>query len=83
MTQRKNSYRAALRRDEAAPRAARVTTLHSRYVRVTIELAPELHRELTRLGQAPAAVFTLAGATISRTVNLLTARLTGSGSTSA
>jgi hypothetical protein len=50
MNQRRDSYRAALRRqgDTTAPRAPRVTTLNSRYVRVTVELDPALEHHLSR-----------------------------------
>ncbi|GGN79362.1 hypothetical protein GCM10011579_063730 [Streptomyces albiflavescens] len=50
MNQRKDTYRAALQRgpEVAAPRHTKVTQLHTRYLRVTIELDPALPRDLTR-----------------------------------
>ncbi|MET8677127.1 hypothetical protein ABZW18_05880 [Streptomyces sp. NPDC004647] len=70
MSQRKDKYRAALQRgqDTAAPRSAKVTTLHSRYVRVTIELDPDLERDLTRWVGPPVSALVLAGATVLRTL---------------
>ncbi|MFD5567464.1 hypothetical protein [Streptomyces cadmiisoli] len=57
MNQRKDTYRAALQRshDVAAPRSAKSTTLHTRYVRVTIEVDPALTDELTRWTEPPVA----------------------------
>ncbi|MFD7879307.1 hypothetical protein ACFV5G_35335 [Streptomyces sp. NPDC059766] len=50
MTQRKNTYRAALHRDPAEPGSspARSTTLSTRFVRITIELEPDAARSLDR-----------------------------------
>ncbi|MEU6775711.1 hypothetical protein [Streptomyces sp. NPDC046759] len=51
MNQRKDAYRAALRRqpDTAAPASPprRVTALDTRYVKVTVELDPALPHDLT------------------------------------
>ncbi|MCQ4079077.1 hypothetical protein NGB36_00170 [Streptomyces sp. RB6PN25] len=76
MNQRKDSYRAALRRgqDIAAPRPAKVTTLDSRYVRVTIEVDPDLRRDLTRWAGTPVSALVLTGTALLRTV----ARVAGS-----
>ncbi|MGP3949941.1 hypothetical protein [Streptomyces sp. 7N604] len=77
MNQRKNRYRAALERgqDTAAPRAAKVTTLHSRYVRVTIEVDPDLQRHVTRWAGPPVSALVLAGTTVLRTLADTAARV--------
>ncbi|MGW1067515.1 hypothetical protein ACWD4F_23725 [Streptomyces aureus] len=64
MNQRKDTYRAALQRepDDTAPRQARVARLHTRYVRVTIELDPAVPRELTRWVGPPLSALLRAGA---------------------
>ncbi|MFF0125042.1 hypothetical protein ACFYTG_04860 [Streptomyces mirabilis] len=66
MNQRKDTYRAALQRDPdgAAPRPAKVTHLHTRYVRVTIELDPSLQRELTRWVEPPLSALLRVGAAV-------------------
>ncbi|MFD9003263.1 hypothetical protein ACFV0T_20185 [Streptomyces sp. NPDC059582] len=71
MNQRKNNYRAALQRDQAepAPRTAKVTTLNSRFVRITIELEPEVLRNLDRW-TAPAIA--LLATTCTTALHLLT-----------
>lgn len=68
MNQRKDTYRAALRRepDSAAPRPARVAELHTRYVRVTIELDSALPRDLTRWLGPPVSALVRIGATVLR-----------------
>ena len=68
MTQRKDSYRAALQRgpDVAAPCYAKVTQLHTRYIRVTIEFDPSLPRDLTRWVGSPVATLLRAGAAVLR-----------------
>ncbi|MCX5181703.1 hypothetical protein [Streptomyces sp. NBC_00268] len=68
MNQRKDTYRAALQRgpEVAAPRAVKVTQLHTRYVRVTIELDPALPRELTRWVGSPVSAILRAGAAVLR-----------------
>jgi hypothetical protein len=68
VNQRKDTYRAALQREPApaAPRPVRVTEVHTRYVRVTIELDAALPRDLTRWLGAPVSVLVRAGATVLR-----------------
>ncbi|MCX4594567.1 hypothetical protein OG819_33930 [Streptomyces sp. NBC_01549] len=68
MNQRKDTYRAALQRgpEAAAPRAVKVTQLHTRYIRVTIELDPALPRELTRWVGPPVSAILRAGAAVLR-----------------
>ncbi|MFI1169256.1 hypothetical protein ACH4UM_38270 [Streptomyces sp. NPDC020801] len=69
MTQRRDTYRAALQRgvDVAAPsRPAKVTRLHTRYLRVTIEVDPALPGELTRWVGLPVSVLARAGAAVLR-----------------
>ncbi|WP_265560258.1 hypothetical protein [Streptomyces hygroscopicus] len=68
MNQRKDTYRAALRRgpEAAAPRPVKVTQLHTRYVRVTIELDPALPRDLTRWVGPPVSALLRAGAAVLR-----------------
>ncbi|MEV6192929.1 hypothetical protein AB0M19_11070 [Streptomyces sp. NPDC051920] len=64
MNQRKDTYRAALQRepDPAAPRQAKVARLHTRYVRVTIELDPMLPDELSRWVGPPVSALLRVGA---------------------
>jgi hypothetical protein len=68
VNQRKDTYRAALQRgpDVTAPRHAKVTQLHTRYIRVTIELDPALTRDLTRWVGPPVSALLRAGATVLR-----------------
>ncbi|MGI5142281.1 MULTISPECIES: hypothetical protein [unclassified Streptomyces] len=68
MNQRKDTYRAALQRepDAAAPRPAKVTRLHTRYVRVTIELDTALSRDLIQWVGAPVSAIARAGAAVLR-----------------
>jgi hypothetical protein len=68
MNQRKDKYRAALRREQgiAEPGTAKVTTLHVRYFRVTVEVAPDLQRDLTRWVGLPISALVLVGATVLR-----------------
>ncbi|GAA2596180.1 hypothetical protein Stube_03770 [Streptomyces tubercidicus] len=70
MSQRKESYRAALQRgrDVAAPRPTKVTTLQSRYLRVTVEVDPDLRGDLTRWMGWPVSSVVFAGATVLRTL---------------
>lgn len=72
MNQRRDSYRAALQRgqDSAAPRPDKVTTLDSRYVRVTIEVGPNLQRDLTRWVGTPISALVLAGTSLLRNVGV-------------
>jgi hypothetical protein len=68
MNQRKDSYRAALQRgnDTPAPRSVKVTTLNSRYIRVTVEVDPALRQDVTQWITAPVSALALAGATVVR-----------------
>ncbi|WP_327706107.1 hypothetical protein [Streptomyces decoyicus] len=70
MSQRKESYRAALQRgqDVAAPRSTKVTTLQSRYFRVTVEVDPDLRGDLTRWVAWPVSSVVVAGTTVLRTL---------------
>jgi hypothetical protein len=70
MSQRKESYRAALQRgqDVAAPRSTKVTTLQTRYLRVTVEVDPDLRGELTRWVAWPVSSAVVAGTTVLRTL---------------
>ncbi|QHC24308.1 hypothetical protein [Streptomyces sp. GS7] len=70
MSQRKDSYRAALRREQdvSAPRSTKVARLKSRYIRVTVELDPDLRGDLTRWMVRPVSSVVLAGATVLRTL---------------
>jgi hypothetical protein len=70
MSQRKENYRAALQRgqDVSAPRSTKVTTLQSRYIRVTVEVDPDLRDDLTRWMVRPVSSVVLAGATVLRTL---------------
>jgi hypothetical protein len=81
MNQRKDSYRAALQRGHepsaAPPRSARATTLHSRYVRVTIEVDPALQRDLTRWVGPPVSTVLLAGSNAVRAVAARLAAIAG------
>ncbi|MER5398496.1 hypothetical protein [Streptomyces sp. NPDC002599] len=64
MNQRKDTYRAALQRepDAAPPRHTKVARLHTRYVRVTIELDPALPDGLTRWVGPPVSAILRVGA---------------------
>ncbi|MER7665781.1 MULTISPECIES: hypothetical protein [unclassified Streptomyces] len=69
MTERKDRYRAALDRGrESAARPSKVTTLHTRYVSVTIEVDPDLQKGLTRWAGPPLSVLVLAGTSVLRAV---------------
>ncbi|MER6053273.1 hypothetical protein ABT168_38545 [Streptomyces sp. NPDC001793] len=70
MSQRKESYRAALRREQdvSAPRSTNVTRLQSRYIRVTVEVDPDLRGDLTRWMGRPISSVMLVGATVLRTL---------------
>ncbi|MEU9118775.1 hypothetical protein AB0C96_02745 [Streptomyces sp. NPDC048506] len=70
MSQRKESYRAALQRgqDVPAPRSTKVTTLKSRYIQVTVEVDPDLGGDLMRWMGRPVSSVVLAGATVLRTL---------------
>ncbi|MCP9212356.1 hypothetical protein [Streptomyces cucumeris] len=77
MKERKDKYRAALDRsaDTATARSARVTTLHSRFVRVTIEVDPDVERSVTRWVGPPLSALALAGTTVLRTLADTAARV--------
>jgi hypothetical protein len=79
MNQRKDSYRAALQRgqDSAAPRSVKVAALHSRYVRVTVEVDPALRRDLARWIGPPASTLVSSGANVLRAVAARLTALTG------
>ncbi|MFF4560258.1 hypothetical protein [Streptomyces sp. NPDC001435] len=68
MNQRKDTYRAALQRGPypAASRPAKVTHLHTRYVRVTIELDPKLPGDLNRWVGTPVSALAHAGESVLR-----------------
>lgn len=72
MSQRRENYRAALRREQddvSGPRSTKVTTLRSRYVRVTVEVNPDdLQGDLTRWVGRPVSSVVLAGTTVLRTL---------------
>ncbi|TJZ57179.1 hypothetical protein FCH28_06965 [Streptomyces piniterrae] len=82
MSQRKESYRAALQRgqDVAAPRSTKVTTLQSRYVRVTVEVDPDLRDDLTRWVGGPVSSVVLIGSTVLRTLAATVGRVSRPGS---
>ena len=64
MSQRKDTYRAALRRgpDAVVPRPVKVTQLHTRYVRVTVELDAGLPRDLVRWAGSTVSAMVRVGA---------------------
>lgn len=67
MNQRKDTYRAALKREpDAAPRTAKVTQLRTRYIRVTIEFDADLTRDLVRWVESPVSAIARAGAAVLR-----------------
>ncbi|UZJ33170.1 hypothetical protein [Streptomyces endophytica] len=70
MSQRKESYRVALQRgqDVAAPRPTKVTTLQSRYLRVTVEVDPDLRGDLTRWVVWPVSSAVGVGTAVLRTL---------------
>ncbi|MFI1158521.1 hypothetical protein [Streptomyces sioyaensis] len=81
MSQRKDSYRAALQRgqDVSAPQSTNVTTLHSRYIRVTVEVDPDLRGDLTRCVGRPVSSVLLAGVTVLRTLAVIAGRVSRPG----
>ncbi|MXM65906.1 hypothetical protein GR925_21250 [Streptomyces sp. HUCO-GS316] len=76
MNQRKDNYRAALRRGQAdpVPHTPKPTTLSNRYVRITIELDPDVQRNLDRWMEPAVTLLTNTGATAVRVLTMLTAR---------
>ncbi|MFI0786739.1 hypothetical protein ACH4Q6_14245 [Streptomyces lydicus] len=82
MSQRRESYRAALRRepdDVSGPRSTKVTTLQSRYLRVTVEVDPDLQGDLTRWVGRPVSSVVLFGATVLRTLVATAGRVSRPG----
>ncbi|WP_338674772.1 hypothetical protein V1460_18600 [Streptomyces sp. SCSIO 30461] len=76
MTERKDRYRAALERGgDSTARPPKGTTLHSKYVSVTIDVDPDLREGLMRWVGPPVSLLVLAGATLLRAVSGATARL--------
>jgi hypothetical protein len=76
MNRRKDTYRAALGRDQAGAgsRTPRATTLSSRYVRITIEVDPVVHRSVERWVRPPVALLTHTGAAALRLLTAVAAR---------
>ncbi len=69
MKERRDRYRAALDRGrESAARPSKVTMLRTRYVSVTIEVDPDLHKGLTRWAGQPLSVLMLTGTGVLRAV---------------
>ncbi|GAA5611248.1 hypothetical protein CP981_33720 [Streptomyces platensis] len=82
MSQRRENYRAALRREQddvSGPRSTKVTTLQSRYVRVTVEVDPDLQSDLTRWVVRPVSSVVLVGTTVLRTLVDTVGRVTRPG----
>ncbi|MFG1807490.1 hypothetical protein [Streptomyces sp. NPDC049040] len=63
MNQRKDNYRAALGRSQEhqGPRTPKVTTVSSRYFRITIEVDPDVRRMLGRWVMPPVALVATTG----------------------
>lgn len=60
MKERKDRYRAALQRGgDIAARSSKIITLNSRYIRMTIEVDPDLQRDLTRWASLPVSALVL------------------------
>ncbi|MGW1375155.1 hypothetical protein ACWD6P_12895 [Streptomyces sp. NPDC002446] len=81
MSQRKDNYRAALQRgqDASAPRPTKVTTLQSRYIRVTLEVDPDLQDDLARWVGRPISSVVLAGTGVLRTLAATVGRVSRPG----
>lgn len=81
MSQRKDSYRAALQRgqDVSAPRPTKVATLQSRYIRVTLEVDPDLQGDLARWVGRPVSSVVLAGTGVLRTLVATVGRVSRPG----
>ncbi|MEV6564708.1 hypothetical protein [Streptomyces kronopolitis] len=82
MSQRRENYRAALRREQddvSAPRSAKVTSLQNRYIRVTVEVDPDLQGDLTRWVGRPVSSVVFAGTTVLRTLAATVGRVTRPG----
>lgn len=82
MNQRKDNYRAALARDRSdpPPPTRKVTTLSSRYVRITIEIDPDVQRGVERWVTPPVALLTSSGAAARRVLTAIAAKPPSSGS---
>ncbi|WP_367318883.1 hypothetical protein [Streptomyces sp. HUAS ZL42] len=78
MNQRKDNYRAALLRGQAepGPHTPRATTLRTRYVRITIEVDPEVQRILDRWTTPAVGLLTDTGAAALRVLTVFTDRKT-------
>lgn len=76
MNQRRDNYRAALGRSQAAaqPRTPRATTLSSRYVRITIEVDPAVRGTVERWARPPMALLTYTGTAALRMLTAVAAR---------
>jgi len=82
MSQRKENYRAALGREQGdvcGPRSTKVTTLQSRYLRVTVEVDPDLQGDLTRWVGRPVSSVVLVGTTVLRTLAATVGRVSRPG----
>jgi hypothetical protein len=76
MNQRKDNYRAALGRSQAdpGPHTSNVTKLSSRYVRITIEVDPDVHRNVERWVGPPIALLANTGAAALRFLTVVAAQ---------
>ncbi|MGX1971016.1 hypothetical protein [Streptomyces kronopolitis] len=82
MSQRRENYRAALRReqdDASGPRSTKVTSLQSRYIRVTVEVDPDLQGDLTRWVGRPVSSVVFAGTSVLRSLAATVGRVTRPG----
>ncbi|MFF3747184.1 hypothetical protein [Streptomyces kronopolitis] len=82
MSQRRENYRAALRREQddvSGPRSTKVTSLQSRYIRVTVEVDPDLQGDLTRWVGRPVSSVVFAGTSVLRSLAATVGRVTRSG----
>ncbi|MGW9043315.1 hypothetical protein ACWGQL_12260 [Streptomyces lydicus] len=82
MSQRRESYRAALRREQgdvSGPRSTKLTTMQSRYLRVTVEVDPDLQGDLTRWVGRPVSSVVLLGTSVLRTLVATVGRVSRPG----
>ncbi|MGW7573865.1 hypothetical protein [Streptomyces sp. NPDC054765] len=82
MSQRRENYRAALRREQddvSGPRSTKVTTLQNRYIRVTVEMDPDLQGDLMRWVGRPVSSVALVGATVLHSLVATVGRVSRSG----
>lgn len=82
MSQRRENYRAALRREQddvSGPRPTKITSLQSRYIRVTVEVDPDLQSDLTRWVGRPVSSVVFAGTSVLRTLAATVGRATRPG----